>query len=109
MEGRARPWRRFRQSLMTTICVSSAFDAGYDSRSTILPAALARPAKAVIYQWESRKRTPSPVLWQQVLRLPLVRARTVEASAAIPKASREMESTLSEGAGGSHAGVYIGL
>jgi DNA-binding transcriptional regulator YiaG len=25
--------------------------------------------KAVIYQWESRKRTPSPVLWQHVLRL----------------------------------------
>ena len=25
--------------------------------------------KAVVYQWESRKRTPSPVLWQQVLRL----------------------------------------
>jgi DNA-binding transcriptional regulator YiaG len=25
--------------------------------------------KAVIYQWESRKRTPSPVLWQNVLRL----------------------------------------
>ena len=31
--------------------------------------------KAVIYQWESRKRTPSPVLWQQVLRLQLVNAR----------------------------------
>jgi DNA-binding XRE family transcriptional regulator len=28
--------------------------------------------KAVIYQWESRKRTPSPVLWQQVMRLQLV-------------------------------------
>ena len=25
--------------------------------------------KAVVYQWESRKRTPSPVLWQQVLRV----------------------------------------
>ena len=25
--------------------------------------------KAVIYQWESRKRTPSPVLWQRVLGL----------------------------------------
>ena len=24
---------------------------------------------AVVYQWESRKRTPSPVLWQRVLRL----------------------------------------
>jgi len=31
--------------------------------------------KAVIYQWESRKRTPSPVLWQQVMRLQLVGAR----------------------------------
>lgn len=27
--------------------------------------------KAVIYQWESRKRTPSPVLWERVLRLRL--------------------------------------
>ena len=44
--------------------------------------------KAVIYQWESRKRTPSPVLWKQVLRLQLVGARTVEASAAVSKASR---------------------
>jgi DNA-binding transcriptional regulator YiaG len=25
--------------------------------------------KAVIYQWESRKRTPSPVLWQRILGL----------------------------------------
>lgn len=25
--------------------------------------------KAVVYQWESRKRTPSPVLWQRVLQL----------------------------------------
>jgi DNA-binding transcriptional regulator YiaG len=25
--------------------------------------------KAVVYQWESRKRTPSPVLWQRVLAL----------------------------------------
>jgi DNA-binding transcriptional regulator YiaG len=25
--------------------------------------------KAVIYQWESRKRTPSPVLWQRVLQV----------------------------------------
>jgi DNA-binding transcriptional regulator YiaG len=25
--------------------------------------------KAVVYQWESRKRTPSPVLWQRVLDL----------------------------------------
>jgi DNA-binding transcriptional regulator YiaG len=25
--------------------------------------------KAVVYQWESRKRTPSPVLWQKILTL----------------------------------------
>ena len=25
--------------------------------------------KAVVYQWESRKRTPSPVLWQRILKL----------------------------------------
>ena len=67
--------------------------------------------KAVIYQWESRKRTPSPVLWQQVLRLQLVRARTVEASAAGPKTSRGMGSTPSQdgGGGGSHTEVGIGL
>ncbi len=27
--------------------------------------------KAVVYQWESRKRTPSPVLWQRILELTL--------------------------------------
>jgi len=26
-------------------------------------------SKAVVYQWESRKRTPSPVLWRRVLEL----------------------------------------
>ncbi len=31
--------------------------------------------KAVIYQWESRKRTPSPVLWQRVLELESQRVR----------------------------------
>jgi len=25
--------------------------------------------KAVVYQWESRQRTPSPVLWQRILEL----------------------------------------
>jgi ribosome-binding protein aMBF1 (putative translation factor) len=25
--------------------------------------------KAVVYQWESRKRTPSPVLWQRILQI----------------------------------------
>ena len=29
----------------------------------------AAAGKAVVYQWESRKRTPSPVLWQRVLEL----------------------------------------
>ena len=29
--------------------------------------------KAVIYQWESRKRTPSPVLWRRVLSAKLLR------------------------------------
>ena len=40
--------------------------------------------KAVVYQWESRNRTPSPVLWQQVLRLQRDGARTVNASAIGP-------------------------
>ena len=34
--------------------------------------------KAVIYQWESRKRTPSPVLWQRILGLEGHRARPAE-------------------------------
>jgi len=33
--------------------------------------------KAVIYQWESRKRTPSPVLWQRVLLLGRYDARSI--------------------------------
>ena len=66
--------------------------------------------KAVIYQWESRKRTPSPVLWQQVMRLQLVGARTVDASAAGPKASRGMGSTPSQdGSRGRHTEVGLGL
>jgi DNA-binding transcriptional regulator YiaG len=42
--------------------------------------------KAVVYQWESRKRTPSPVLWQQVLGLLRDGARTVNARAIGPGA-----------------------
>jgi DNA-binding transcriptional regulator YiaG len=42
-------------------------------RRSLTQDALARhigaAGKAVIYQWESRKRTPSPVLWQRVLEL----------------------------------------
>jgi DNA-binding transcriptional regulator YiaG len=38
--------------------------------------------KAVVYQWESRKRRPSPVLWQRVLRLERGDAPSAEASAA---------------------------
>jgi transcriptional regulator with XRE-family HTH domain len=42
-------------------------------RRGLTQAALARgidaAGKAVVYQWESRKRTPSPVLWQRVLEL----------------------------------------
>ena len=30
---------------------------------------LGAAGKAVVYQWESRKRTPSPVLWQRILGL----------------------------------------
>jgi len=26
-------------------------------------------SKAVVYQWESRKRTPSPVLWRRIMDL----------------------------------------
>ena len=42
-------------------------------RMRLTQGALARrigaAGKAVVYQWESRKRTPSPVLWQRVLQL----------------------------------------
>jgi DNA-binding XRE family transcriptional regulator len=41
--------------------------------------------KAVIYQWESRKRTPSPVLWQQVMRVQLVDARTAASSLGVAR------------------------
>jgi len=36
-------------------------------------------SKAVVYQWESRKRTPSPVLWQRVLELERQPARVKSA------------------------------
>src|SRR5262249_328691 len=42
-------------------------------RRVMTQGALARQigaaGKAVVYQWEARKRTPSPVLWQRVLQL----------------------------------------
>ena len=34
-----------------------------------LAARIGAAGKAVVYQWESRKRRPSPVLWQRVLEL----------------------------------------
>lgn len=36
---------------------------------TELAVKIGAAGKAVVYQWEARKRTPSPVLWQQVLLL----------------------------------------
>jgi DNA-binding transcriptional regulator YiaG len=44
---------------------------------TSLARRIGAAGKAVVYQWESRKRTPSPVLWQQVLRLQRDGPRTV--------------------------------
>ena len=41
-------------------------------------------SKAVIYQWESRKRTPSPVLWQRILGLEGRRARPADCSLTYP-------------------------
>jgi DNA-binding transcriptional regulator YiaG len=38
-------------------------------RSTPAHVVTRAAGKAVVYQWESRKRTPSPVLWQRVLKL----------------------------------------
>ena len=37
----------------------------------VLARRIGAAGKAVVYQWESRKRTPSPVLWQRVLDLEL--------------------------------------
>jgi DNA-binding transcriptional regulator YiaG len=52
---------------------------GLRRRKRLTQDALARrigaAGKAVVYQWESRKRTPSPVLWQRVLELERGRAR----------------------------------
>ena len=36
---------------------------------TALARRIGAAGKAVVYQWESRKRTPSPVLWQRVQQL----------------------------------------
>jgi DNA-binding transcriptional regulator YiaG len=63
----------------------------YDTRLRILrrqlqltQAGLARQigaaGKAVVYQWESRKRTRSPVLWRRVLELEREHARNHERS-----------------------------
>jgi len=38
-------------------------------RQADLAARIGEAGKAVVYQWESRKRRPSPVLWQRVLQL----------------------------------------
>jgi ribosome-binding protein aMBF1 (putative translation factor) len=37
--------------------------------------AIGAAGKAVVYQWESRKRTPSPVLWKEIERLAARAAR----------------------------------
>jgi ribosome-binding protein aMBF1 (putative translation factor) len=34
-----------------------------------LAARIGAAGKAVVYQWESRKRTPSPVFWQRITAL----------------------------------------
>ena len=49
--------------------------------------------KAVIYQWESRKRTPSPVLWQQVVRLQFVGARTAASSLGVAPRREPLRTT----------------
>ena len=50
--------------------------------------------KAVIYQWESRKRTPSPVLWQRVLRLERPGARSTGASHADVRSTPGTQNTV---------------
>ena len=56
MEGRARQLSRFRQSLMTTTNVSSVFDGGWGSHSTISPAASAQRTR----RWGIRRRPSVP-------------------------------------------------
>jgi DNA-binding transcriptional regulator YiaG len=50
--------------------------------------------KAVIYQWESRKRTPSPVLWQRVLRLERRDSHQADVGVADPPSSSETRNTV---------------
>jgi DNA-binding transcriptional regulator YiaG len=46
---------------------------------TELAARIGAAGKAVIYQWESRKRRPSPILWRRVSRLAALSGRTAGA------------------------------
>lgn len=50
--------------------------------------------KAVIYQWESRKRTPSPVLWQRVLQLERRHSHQADVGVADPPSSSVMRNTV---------------
>ena len=61
-----------------------ASDVGYDSRKRALPAKSAR-RKAVVYQWESRKRTPSPVFWKRVDALGGARRTACSTSSIVPE------------------------
>ena len=42
-------------------CADTSTSARLDSRALVGAA-----GKAVVYQWEARKRTPSPLFWQRV-------------------------------------------
>ena len=65
--------------------------------------------KAVIYQWESRKRTRSPVLWQQVLRLGRGSTPAVEASTADARSWSGTGSMASQNSGSGVAHAEFGL
>jgi hypothetical protein len=47
----------------------------------VLARRIGAAGKAVVYQWESRKRVPSPVLWQRVLELEHRRIRVSDEGA----------------------------
>lgn len=51
-----------------------------------LAAAIGAANRAVVYQWESRRRTPSPVFWKKLVELGHARGNAVEPSSTAPLA-----------------------
>ena len=60
---------------------------------------LGAAGKAVVYQWESRKRTPSPVFWHRVQALDASRSRSVPVRQVGPLACRDGAGRILSAAG----------